>query len=246
MVIVTMGSSGTQGWQGAKSKTWSPNQSGLTQVRGEKGRKKGESRTEGLGNRAVGTYACSGWKVHRQEAMEDRNSSPHDLEERNLLTLAQGSPDGCRGNVWESSGQLISTALQRQAREDPKVQQTHSGFKGTQQLAVDLHEGGHLMRENNWIKLSPEKSSLTFTGPGVLMGDFNHPYICWRDNTAEHEHSRRFPECIKHKYLFQLAKEPTMRVAVLKLKLLNKEAHCGCEDQMQLGFSDHEIVEFRI
>ena len=30
----------------------------------------------------------------------------------------------------------------------------------------------------------------------VLMGEFNHPNICWRDNTAGHKQSRRFLQCI--------------------------------------------------
>jgi len=35
----------------------------------------------------------------------------------------------------------------------------------------------------------------------VLVGDFNHPNICWRDNTASHKQSRRFLECIDDNYL---------------------------------------------
>jgi len=35
----------------------------------------------------------------------------------------------------------------------------------------------------------------------VLVGDFNHPDICWRDNIAGHKQSRRFPECIGDKFL---------------------------------------------
>ena len=35
----------------------------------------------------------------------------------------------------------------------------------------------------------------------VLMGDFNHPDICWRDNTAGHKQSRRFLECIDDNFL---------------------------------------------
>ena len=31
----------------------------------------------------------------------------------------------------------------------------------------------------------------------VLMGDFNHPDICWRDNTAGHRQARRFLECVE-------------------------------------------------
>ncbi|GAB0188316.1 hypothetical protein GRJ2_001296900 [Grus japonensis] len=30
----------------------------------------------------------------------------------------------------------------------------------------------------------------------VLMGDFNHPDICWRDSAAEHKQSRKFLECV--------------------------------------------------
>ncbi|GAB0207569.1 hypothetical protein GRJ2_003222600 [Grus japonensis] len=35
----------------------------------------------------------------------------------------------------------------------------------------------------------------------VLMGDFNHPDICWRDNTAGHKQSRRFLECVNDNFL---------------------------------------------
>lgn len=56
-----------------------------------------------------------------------------------------------------------------------------------------------------------------------LMGDFNHPDICWRDNTAGHEQSRKFTECTYHKFFFQVTKEPTRRVAVLDFILINKE-----------------------
>jgi len=30
----------------------------------------------------------------------------------------------------------------------------------------------------------------------VLVGYFNHPIICWRDNTAGYKQSRKFLECI--------------------------------------------------
>ena len=36
----------------------------------------------------------------------------------------------------------------------------------------------------------------------VLMGDFNHPNICWRDNTAGHKQSRRFLQCTDDNFLF--------------------------------------------
>ncbi|GAB0203506.1 interleukin-6 receptor subunit beta [Grus japonensis] len=37
----------------------------------------------------------------------------------------------------------------------------------------------------------------------VLMGNFNHPDICWRDNTAGHKQSRRFLECVDDNFLLQ-------------------------------------------
>ena len=36
----------------------------------------------------------------------------------------------------------------------------------------------------------------------VLMGDFNHPNICWKDNTAGHQQSKRFLECVDDYFLF--------------------------------------------
>lgn len=75
------------------------------------------------------------------------------------------------------------------------------------------------------MRLSTEWSNanVMFIGPSVLMWDFNHPDICWRDSIAGHKESRRFPECTHHKFLFHVTKEATRRVAVLNLILVNKE-----------------------
>jgi len=40
----------------------------------------------------------------------------------------------------------------------------------------------------------------------VLIGDFNHPTICWRDNTAGHKQSRRFLNCVDDNILLQVTK----------------------------------------
>ena len=61
----------------------------------------------------------------------------------------------------------------------------------------------------------------------VLMGDFNHPNICWRDNMAGHKQSRRFQECIVDNFLFQVIEEPMRRGAMLDLVLPNKEGLVG-------------------
>ncbi|GAB0204964.1 hypothetical protein GRJ2_002962000 [Grus japonensis] len=81
----------------------------------------------------------------------------------------------------------------------------------------------------------------------VLMGDFNHPDICWRDNTAEHKQSRKFLECVDDNFLLQVIEEPTRRGAMLDLVLTNKEGLVGdVKLKGSLGCSDHEMVEFKI
>ncbi|GAB0191017.1 mitochondrial enolase superfamily member 1 [Grus japonensis] len=57
----------------------------------------------------------------------------------------------------------------------------------------------------------------------VLMEDFSHPDICWRDNTVERKQSRKFLECVDDKFLLQVIEEPTRRGAMLDLVLANKE-----------------------
>ncbi|KAK4832987.1 hypothetical protein QYF61_027011 [Mycteria americana] len=81
----------------------------------------------------------------------------------------------------------------------------------------------------------------------VLMGDFNHPDICWRDNTAGHKQSRRFLECIDDSFLLQVIEEPMSGGAMLDLVLTNKEGLVGnVKLKGSLGCSDHERVEFKI
>ena len=61
----------------------------------------------------------------------------------------------------------------------------------------------------------------------VLMGDFSHPNISWRNNTAGHRQSSRFLECIDDKFLL-LEIEVQMRSgAMLDLVLSNKEGMVG-------------------
>ncbi|GAB0206807.1 hypothetical protein GRJ2_003146300 [Grus japonensis] len=79
------------------------------------------------------------------------------------------------------------------------------------------------------------------------MGDFNHPNIRWRDNTAGHKQSRRFLECIDDNFLLQVIEEPMRRGAMLDLVLTNKEGLVGdVKLKGSLGCSDHKMVEFRI
>ncbi|GAB0204540.1 hypothetical protein GRJ2_002919600 [Grus japonensis] len=80
----------------------------------------------------------------------------------------------------------------------------------------------------------------------VLMGDFNHPNIYWRDNSAGHKQSRRFLECV-HNFLLQVIEEPTRRGAMLDLVLNSKKGLVGnVKLKGSLGCSDHEMVQFKI
>ncbi|GAB0209624.1 hypothetical protein GRJ2_003428100 [Grus japonensis] len=79
------------------------------------------------------------------------------------------------------------------------------------------------------------------------MGDFNHPDICWRDNAAGNNQSRKFLECVDDNFLLQVIEEPTRRGAMLDLVLTNKEGLVGdVKLKGSLGCSDHEMVECRI
>ncbi|PKU48939.1 glycerol kinase [Limosa lapponica baueri] len=81
----------------------------------------------------------------------------------------------------------------------------------------------------------------------VLMGDFNHPDICWEGYTAKHIQSRRFLQYIDVNFLTQVVEEPTRKGVLLDLVLTNKE---GLVEDIKVGgslcCSDHEKTEFRI
>ncbi|GAB0184134.1 hypothetical protein GRJ2_000878700 [Grus japonensis] len=78
------------------------------------------------------------------------------------------------------------------------------------------------------------------------MGDFNHPNICWRGNTAEHKQSRRFLEGVDDNFLLQVTEEPMRRGAMLDLVLTNEEGLVGdVKLKGSLVCSDHEMVEFK-
>jgi len=81
----------------------------------------------------------------------------------------------------------------------------------------------------------------------VVMGDFNHPDICWEDHTARHTHSRRFLQRVDDNFLMQMVEEPMRRGVLLDLILTNKVRQVeDVKVEGSLGCNDHEIVEFRI
>ncbi|CAM5165610.1 unnamed protein product, partial [Eretmochelys imbricata] len=81
----------------------------------------------------------------------------------------------------------------------------------------------------------------------VLMGDFNHPDICWERNTAVHRQSRKFLERVGDNFLVQVVEVPARDRAALDLLLTNwKELVGEAKVDGTRGGSDHEMVEFRI
>eukprot|EP00076_Gallus_gallus_P031122 XP_015155904.2 uncharacterized protein LOC107055427 [Gallus gallus] len=81
----------------------------------------------------------------------------------------------------------------------------------------------------------------------VLVGDFNHLDICWKDHTASCKRSRRLVESIDDNFLVQVVDRPTRGEALLDLLLTNaeeiiKDVNVGGS----LGCSDHALVEFVI
>jgi len=61
------------------------------------------------------------------------------------------------------------------------------------------------------------KRSVLAVLPGFSNGfcySFNHPNICWKDNTAGHLKSKRFLECADYNF-FQVVQEPTRKGAML-------------------------------
>ena len=75
----------------------------------------------------------------------------------------------------------------------------------------------------------------------VLMGNFNHPDICWKDNIASDKQLKL--ECIDDNFPFQVVQEPMRRGAVLDLVLTKQERLVSnVKLKGSLDFSDHGMV----
>ncbi|PKU28688.1 dtw domain-containing protein 2 [Limosa lapponica baueri] len=80
----------------------------------------------------------------------------------------------------------------------------------------------------------------------VLTVDFNHPSVCWKDNTAGHKPTKKFLECVDDNFLLQMVEEPIRKGAMLDLVLTNNEGLvANVEPKSSLGCSDHNMVEFK-
>jgi len=81
----------------------------------------------------------------------------------------------------------------------------------------------------------------------VLLGDFNHPNICWRSNTASCRQSSRLLECIEDNFLSQVINTPTQEDTILDLEVTNASELVGdVKIGGSLGCSDHALVELTL
>ncbi|KAK4826957.1 hypothetical protein QYF61_012806 [Mycteria americana] len=61
----------------------------------------------------------------------------------------------------------------------------------------------------------------------ILIGDFNHPDICWKSDTVNCNQCRKLMECVEDNVLVQVMESPTRGEALLDLLLTNAEELIG-------------------
>lgn len=80
----------------------------------------------------------------------------------------------------------------------------------------------------------------------VLIGDFNHPDICWKDNTDRHKQLKNFLQNTGKNFLTKMGEDPTRRGVLLDLVLTEKEGLFGdVQVGSIIGCSDQEMVEWQ-
>jgi len=81
----------------------------------------------------------------------------------------------------------------------------------------------------------------------AIMGDFNHPDVCWISNMARHTRSRQFLQCIDNNFLMEVVEEPVNGSVLLELLFTKKKELVGdVVSEGSLGCSSHKMREFMI
>ncbi|KAK4815649.1 hypothetical protein QYF61_005211 [Mycteria americana] len=102
--------------------------------------------------------------------------------------------------------------------------------------------------ETSLIQLQEALHSEAF----ILLGDFNHPDICWKSSTASCRQSRSLLECIKDNFLRQVIDNSTrgdmlLGDALLDLLVTNtSELISDIKIGSSLGCSNHALVELAV
>lgn len=77
-------------------------------------------------------------------------------------------------------------------------------------------------RKIKWMNTYKHIVAASHSHNMILMRDFNHSVICWRDSTAGHQKSKRFLESFDDNFFVQVVQELT-RNAMLNFVLTSKE-----------------------
>ncbi|KAM6317421.1 uncharacterized protein O3Q21_008449 [Podargus strigoides] len=81
----------------------------------------------------------------------------------------------------------------------------------------------------------------------ILLGDFNHPDVCWKMSTASCRQSKRLLECLDDNFLTQKPDSPTQGEAILDLMVTNvSEFIRDVKIGGSLGCSDHALLQFTV
>jgi len=97
--------------------------------------------------------------------------------------------------------------------------------------------------EETLLQLQEASRSQAF----IMLGDFNHPNICWKSSMVSCRQSRKLLECIEDNFLSQVIDSPTRGNAILDLLVTKlKELICDVKLRGSLGCSDHALVEFAV
>lgn len=107
---------------------------------------------------------------------------------------------------------------------------------------------GHLTRKEKWTRPSPVLQTVVSCSQAIaLIGFFNLPCVCWRDNTPQFKQSRRLLECINDIFLTQGIQHPIRRGALLDLILTtSKSLIAAMKVRSITSCTDCEMVEFRM
>ncbi|PKU37685.1 rna-directed dna polymerase from mobile element jockey- hypothetical protein [Limosa lapponica baueri] len=175
---------------------------------------------------------------HLEEKQAIRSSQHRFTKGKSRLTNLIAFYNGTTG--WIDEGRAVDVIYLDFSKAFDTV--SHSilvGLQAAQKGQARKEGGGVALYVKEWIE-SEEMSPKPSLGSDeerveslwalVLMGDFNHPDICWKGYTARH-----------------LVEKTTKREALLHLVLTNKE---GLVEDIKvggnLGCSDHGKIEFRI
>jgi len=81
----------------------------------------------------------------------------------------------------------------------------------------------------------------------LLLGDFNHPAICWNSSMASCRQSSRLLECVEDNCLCQIIDSPTRGYAILDLLVTNaSEIISDIKIGGSLGCNNHTLVELTV